>query len=456
MMDAGRHPNIELLTCSEVVGMEGFVGNFRVRIRRKPRFVDTALCTGCGLCVEACVLKNRIPSEFDVGMGKRGAAYIPFPQAVPLKAVIDAEHCLYLKRGKCSQKCVKACERGAIQFDQAEETIEVQVGTVILATGTDMYDMAALPQYGYGVYPNVLDSLQFERLCNASGPTGGQVVLADGRVPESIAFLHCIGSRDEHTNRYCSRLCCMHTLKLAHLAVEKTHGKVYEFYIDIRSGGKRYEEFYERVQEDGVIFIRGKASEVLPEDGKLVVKAEDTLLGRLVSVPVDMVVLALGMTPSKGTAEIARIFGVSRSDDGYFMEAHPKLRPVDTNTDGVYVAGCCQAPKDIPDTVAQASAAAAKAMALMTRGQVMEDPVVAEIIPERCVGCGECVLSCPYKAIALMDGKAVVNSALCKGCGTCVGTCLGHAIIGHQFTHDAILMEVRGLLHEAEELVGPA
>jgi len=323
---------------------------------------------------------------------------------------------------------------------------------VILATGTDMYDMEALPQYGYGVYPNVLDSLQFERLCNASGPTGGQVVMANGQAPQSIAFLHCIGSRDEHTNRYCSRLCCMHTLKLSHLAAEKTHGKVYEFYIDIRAGGKRYEEFYERVQEDGVVFIRGKASEVLPEDGKLVVKAEDTLLGRLVSVPVDMVVLALGMTPSAGTPEVARIFGVSRSEDGYFLEAHPKLRPVDTNTDGVYVAGCCQAPKDIPDTVAQASAAAAKAMALMTRGQVMEDPIVAEVIPERCVGCGECVLSCPYKAIALIDGKAVVNSALCKGCGTCVATCLGHAIIGHQFTHDAILMEVRGLLHEAEEL----
>jgi len=442
-----------LLSYSEVVDVQGYVGNFQVRVRRKPRYVHEDLCTGCGLCEEACVYHGRIPSEFDAGLGKRGAIYIPFDQAVPLKAVVDPNRCLTVLGKKCKQPCLKACDRGAIDFQMEETYVDLRVGAVILATGYDPYDATKLPHYGYGVYDNVIDGLQFERLCSSAGPTGGKVLTKDGREPEAIAFLHCAGSRDEHALPYCSRVCCMYALKQAHLAREKTQARVYEFYIDIRAAGKGYEDFYKRVQADGVHFVRGKGVEVLPgEDGKLIVRAEDTLLGRLVELPVDMVVLATGMQPSRGAKELARLFNVSLSADGFFAEAHPKLRPVETATAGIFLAGACQGPKDIPDSVAQASAAATQAIKLLARGAVEIEPTVAYVIEERCSGCGECVLVCPYGAIEIEEGKAHINEALCKGCGTCAAACLPKAIVAEHFTDEELVAQVDAILHR-EELV---
>jgi len=453
MMDAGRHPRIELLTLSEVVDVQGYVGNFQVRVRRKPRYVIEDLCTGCGLCVEACVWKNRVPSEFDVGMGMRNAAYIPFAQAVPLKAVIDPGSCLWLTRGKCGKKCQQACERGAIDFDMREEFLDLNVGTVILATGYELTDDPSLERYGYGVYDNVIDGLQFERLSNASGPTGGQILTKDGRVPEAVAFLHCIASRDDEAHEYCSRICCMYATKQAHLAEEKTSGRVYQFYIDMRTAGKGYEEFYRRVQKEGVDYIRGKVAEIEQEDGRLLVRTEDTLLGRMVEVPVDMVVLATAARPAKGSKELARLFNVSVDKDGFFAEAHPKLRPVATHTDGIFLAGCGQSPKDIPDTVAQASAAAARALVLLSQGTVAIEPTTAWVIAEHCSGCGECTLVCPYSAIELVEGKARVNEALCKGCGTCAAACLAKAIVAQHFTDEELVAEVLAIMSRELEYV---
>ncbi len=460
MMDAGRHPNIELLDYSEVVEVHGYVGNFQVRVRRKPRYVHVDRCTGCGDCADACVLwggKGRllVPNEFEAGLGKRAAAYIPFAQAVPLKAVIDPDSCLLLTKGKCSQKCVQACATDAIDFTMQEQFVDLKVGTIIVATGFDLYDASVMPQYGYGRYPDVIDGLQFERMTSNGGPTGGRILTADGREPEAIAFLHCIGSRDAEHKPYCSRVCCMYAMKQAHLAHELTNAEVYEFYIDIRAPGKGYEEFYERNQREGIHFIRGKVAEVTREDGRLLVRAEDTLRNRLVELPVDMVVLMTAMQPAAGANELGQLLGISRDKDGWFAEAHPKLRPVDSNSDGIFLAGCAQFPKDIPDTVAQASGAASQAVRLLNRGEVTIDPAVAEVIPERCSGCGECILACPYNAIELREGRAWINPTLCKGCGTCAGACLAKAIRANHFTDEALVAELVGLLREPAPVPAP-
>jgi len=448
MMDAGRHPNIELLSYSEVVEVSGYVGNFDVKIKKKPRYVDVDKCTGCGACMEACVWHDRVYSEYEVGMGLRSAAYIPFAQAVPMKATIDPNSCLFLTRGKCAQKCLKVCEAGAIDFDQKEEFVDVKAGVVILATGYDLTDHPSLARYGYGTYDNVIDGLQFERLSSAAGPTGGKIVTRDGRVPETTVFLHCIASRDEQAHEYCSRICCMYGTKQAHLAKDKTGGEVYQFYIDMRTPGKDYEEFYKRMQKEGIRYVRGKVAEVLPDpsgSGKLLVRGEDTLLNRYVEVPADLVVLLTAIKPSEGSREIGKLFGVSVGKDGFFTEAHPKLKPVDTTTAGVFLAGCAQGPRDIPDTVAQASGAAARALILLNQGEVEIEPTVAEVVRERCSGCGECILACPFHAIERVEGKAQVNIALCKGCGTCVGACLAKAIIGHHFTDEALVAQIEGI-----------
>ncbi len=448
MMDAGRHPNIELLSYSEVVDVHGYVGNFDVRVKKKPRYVDMEKCTGCGACTLACVWQDRVPSEYEVGMGLRSAAYIPFAQAVPMKAVIDPNACLLLTRGKCAQKCVAACEANAIDLNQKEEFVDLKVGSVVLATGFDLTQHPTLARYGYGLYDNVIDGLQFERLTSAAGPTGGRVVTYDGRTPESIAFLHCIASRDDTAHEYCSRICCMYGLKQAHLAHERTGGQVHQFYIDMRTAGKNYEEFYKRMQKEGIYFVRGKVAEVLPDPaggGKLLVRAEDTLLDRYVEVSADMVVLLTAVVPATGSKEIGKLFGVTTDKDGFFAEAHPKLKPVDTTTAGVFLAGCCQSPKDIPDTVSQASAAASKVIGLLAKGEIDIDPTVAEVDPARCSGCGECILACPYNAIERVEGKARVNVALCKGCGTCVGACLAKAITGHHFTDQELVAQIEGI-----------
>ena len=296
-VEVARNKNIELLVCSEVANVKGYIGNFSAAIKKQPTYVDNSRCTGCGDCVEACVLKKGVPSEFEEGMTNRRAIYIPFPQAVPLKAIVDKESCLLLSKGKCKKACIEACKAGAINFEQREEVIEKEVGSIVIAAGYDPFDPRLLPQYGYGIYENVITNLQFERMSSPSGPTRGEIVLKDGTVPKAMAFLHCIGSRDENAKPYCSRVCCMASMKQAHLAKEKTGAEIYEFYIDINAFGKGCQEFYKRVREEGVFLIRGKGSEIFRRDGRLVVAAEDTLLGTPVEIPVDLVVLGTGLTP---------------------------------------------------------------------------------------------------------------------------------------------------------------
>ena len=447
-VEVARNKNIELFVCSEVVEVKGYVGNFTGTIKKQPTYVDPSRCTGCGDCVEACVLKKGVPSEFEEGMARRKAIYIPFPQAVPLKAIVDRESCLLLSKGKCKKACMEACKAGAIDFEQKEEVVEKEVGSIIIATGYDLFDPHLLPQYGYGDYENVMTNLQFERLASPSGPTRGEVWLKDSTLPKAIAFLHCIGSRDENTNLYCSRICCMASMKQAHLAKEKTGAEIYEFYIDINAFGKGYQEFYKRVREEGIYFIRGKGSEVFKRDGRLVVAAEDTLLGTPLEISVDMVVLGTGLAARYDAERVARVFGISQSADRFFMEAHPKLRPVSTNVDGIFLAGCCQGPKDIPDTVAQASAAAAEAISLATQGEIEVEPITATIDPDLCAGCKLCIEICSYSAIDFLEAKGIsmVNEVLCKGCGACTAICPSKAARQNHFTQGQVLAEVEGMV----------
>ncbi|MHB9133716.1 MAG: 4Fe-4S binding protein [Armatimonadota bacterium] len=456
MSSVRSHPNITLWTYSEVAEVSGFVGNFTVKVRRKPRYVKEDLCVGCNECVEACVYKEaKFEDEFNYGLGKRKPVYMPFPQATPSVVLIDPETCIYFKTGKCKQNCKAACAREAIDFEQQEEIAEVQVGAIVLATGFTPFDAKRVPEYGYGKYQNVYTSLEVERLVNASGPTGGEILLRDGSVPKKVAVIHCVGSRDKNTNRYCSRVCCMYSLKLAHLVRERTHAEVYDFYIDMRTPGKGYEEFFEKLQDEGVHFIRGRAAEVTDwamtkeEEGKLVIRAEDTLIGVVRRIPVDMVILSVGLEPDPQADDVRRLFNISCSHEGWFLERHPKLAPVSTFTDGIFIAGACQGPKDIPDTVAQSGAAAAEAMALIDKGYVELEPNTAFIDEDQCSGCRTCVPLCPFNAISY-DGerkKAEVNEALCKGCGTCVAACPSGAAQQHLFTDEQVFEEIEGVLN---------
>jgi len=451
MTRVGSHPHIELMTYSEVEEISGFIGNFKVKIRKKARYVDEDKCTGCGLCQEKCPWKAD--SEFDAGMGQRKAIYIPFEQAVPNIPVIDREHCVYFIKGTC-RACEKVCGPKAIDFEQEDKLVEVEVGSIILATGFNLWDPSPIYHYGYKRRDNVITSLEFERLVNSSGPTGGNIVLKDGSTPQSMAIIHCVGSRDKNYHEYCSRVCCMYGLKYAHLIKEKTQAEVYQFYIDMRCFGKGYEEFYERVSEEGVNFIRGKVGEITDraiseeEEGKLVVVAEDTLLGSMIRVPVDMAILCPAMEPQPDAEAVARLFNISRSADGFFLEKHPKLDPVATTTDGIFIVGCCQGPKDIPDSVAQASAAAARVLAMISKGRVEIEAATAVIDEGICSGCQICNLLCPYSAISFDEEKEVcrVNDALCKGCGACVGGCPSDAISLNHFNNEQILAEMEGML----------
>jgi heterodisulfide reductase subunit A len=461
MMDAGRHPNIELLTFSEVEEVSGYIGRFQVKVRKKARHVNAELCTGCGLCQEKCPQKS-IPSEFDQGLGKRSAIYVPFPQAIPRVPVIDTTRCTYFLKQKC-RACEKLCPAGAIDFEQEDEILELEVGAVIMATGFAQFPAEELPQYNRSLSPDIIDGLQFERMSSATGPTGGEILTSKGVAPKRVAIIHCVGARDEYSNVYCSRVCCMYALKHAHLVRDKTNAAVYEFYMDIRASGKGYEEFYKRVQEEEVYFVRGRGAEVtVLEDGQLMVLAEDTILGKPVSVKVDMVVLDSAMVPQGDSGEVASTFGIGRSEDGFFLEAHPKLRPVETNTDGVFLAGACQAPRDVPDTVAHAGAAAGQCLSLLSRGEVTISPTVAVVDEQLCSGCRICIDLCPYTAISFIShdgtGTARINEALCKGCGTCVAACPAAAIKARHFTDGQIYAEIVGLLHgsehEAAEVTG--
>lgn len=445
MADAGRHPNIELLTNSEVQEVKGYIGNFKAKVMKKPRFV-TDECTACGDCVPVCSV--TVPNEFDVGLATRHGIYIPFPQAVPSTYIIDRDLCLNKENIIVCDKCIKACERQAIDFEMKPEILELEVGTIVVATGADVFDPASLVEYGYTRFPNVITSLEFERLINAGGPSGGHIIRpSDMKIPETVAFIQCVGSRSERGHLYCSNVCCMNTIKDSLLIKEHwPETKIYVFYLDIRAYGKGFEDLYKRAKKEGVIFIRGLPAEVI-EDRKtrnLWLIGENTLQQELYRINAEMAVLSIGIEPRKDSAVIQRLLTLSRTQDGFFMEAHPKLRPVDAPTGGIFLAGCAESPKDIKDSVTQASAAAARASILMAKGKVTVEAITPRLIEENCTVCGLCARVCPYNAIIVdKEAKRVeFIEAACGGCGTCAAECPFNAIRMRHFADEQIFAQI--------------
>jgi heterodisulfide reductase subunit A2 len=464
MVEVAQHPNITLYTYAEVEELAGFIGNFTARIRKRAKSVDEKLCTGCGECATACPIK-KIPSEFNTGLGLRSAIYVPFPQAVPNKPVIDRARCTYFLKGKC-RFCETKCPAKAIRFDQQDEIIDVEVGAVVVSTGFSVVEASFFPEYGYGVYKDVITGLQFERILSASGPTLGEVKRpSDGKTPQNVVFIACAGSRDPAKGiEYCSKICCMYTAKHAMLYKHKVHeGEATVFYMDIRAAGKGYDEFVRRaIEEDSVHYIRGRVSRVYERNGKLIVKGADTLLGgQQVEIEADLVVLASASVSSPGAEELARRLHVTYDAHHFFSEAHPKLRPVETNTAGIFLAGACQAPKDIPESVGQASAAASKVIGLFSNEELTREPIIAVVnrlgppLYSTCVGCFTCRTACPYNAIEseeirARDGRVLktvarVNPGLCQGCGTCVAFCRSKSIDLQGYTHEQIYAQVTEL-----------
>jgi heterodisulfide reductase subunit A len=450
MVEVYQHPRIRLLAYSEVDAVEGYIGNFKVTIRQKARGVDPTKCNGCGECQKVCPNK-KIASEFDQGLGKRTAIYVPFPQAVPNIPVIDRNNCALYKgrskgvKKKVCGKCEEVCGRKAVDFDQVDSFITEKVGAIVVATGYQLYsigrdqraDVKGYGEYGYGEIPDVIDGLQFERLASASGPTAGKILRpSDGKEPQTVVFLQCIGSRDPAKGiEYCSKICCMYVAKHTMLYHHKVHGgKAVVFYMDIRAGGKGYDEFTRRaIEENEALYIRGRVSKLYREGDSIKVFGVDTLSGEPIQIDADMVVLATAMRPQTGIENLAQKLSVSYDRHGFINEAHPKLRPVETNTAGVYVAGACQAPRDIPDAVSMASATASKILGLFSSAELEREPIVAKIDPATCVGCFKCESVCPYGAIErkeirdrkgnVVRGVADVNKGVCQGCGTCQATC---------------------------------
>jgi heterodisulfide reductase subunit A len=464
MVEVSRHPNVELLTYAEVEGVSGYVGNFKVKIRKKPRFV-TADCTACGDCVAACPVE--VPNAFDKGLAWRKAIYIPFPQAVPNTYTLDAEHCLNAKNQSASgyrvlacERCLDACKPRVIDYDMAGETIERDVGVIIAATGYKLWGAEQGKEYGYGRYPDVVDGLEFERMLSASGPTGGEVRRpSDGKPVKNVVMIQCVGSRDPRFGvAYCSRICCMYTAKHALLFKHKVHdGQATVFYMDIRAGGKNYEEFVQRVmEEERVLYIRGRVSRVARENGGLVVRGADTLSGQAVTVHADLVVLATAMVPSD--SDLPKQLRLGVDPYGFLQEAHPKLRPVETLSAGVFVAGTAKAPGDIPDTVAQASAAASKALELLSKPTLQRDPTTARVNETVCNACFDCTRVCPYGAIEKKEIRnragnlermvVRVNPAMCEGCGACVVACRPQAIDLAGFSNEQVFAQLEALVPE--------
>jgi len=467
MVEVAQHPNITLYTYAEVEGLEGFIGNFKVKIRKKSKSLDEKLCTGCGLCTTKCPQK-KIPSEFEQGLGFRTAIYVPFPQAVPNKPVIDKENCTYYQKGKC-KICEKVCPTKAIRYDQPDEIIEEEIGAIVLATGFEIKRTDFFLEYGQGRYKDVIDGLQFERLASASGPTKGVIRRpSDNEIPKRIAFIACAGSRDPAKGiEYCSKICCMYTAKHAMLYKHKVHeGDAYVFYMDIRAGGKMYDEFVRRaIEEDHVHYVRSRVSTIYERGGKYILKVADTLMGaQPQEMEFDMVVLATAGVASPGAEELAQTLHVSYDQHKFFAEAHPKLKPVETNTAGIFLAGACQTTRDIPDSVSMASGAAVKVAALFSQSELTRDPLIAHVnrmgppMYSTCVGCFMCQSVCPYQAIEreeikTRDGKVIktlakINEGLCQGCGTCIALCRSKSIDLHGYTNQQVYTEVAALLNE--------
>jgi heterodisulfide reductase subunit A len=457
MVDVGKHPNITLLTNSEVMGVKGFVGNYEVSVLKKPRYVDETRCVGCELCTQVCPVK--VPDRFNENMSQTRAVSIYSSHAVPKVAIVDPQHCLRLKTKKkevCG-KCVQACEAKAIDFEQQPETVQLKVGGIVIAVGSEVFDASQMPEFGYGRFPNVISNIEFERISDASGPTGGKILSPkSGQPPKSIVFVQCVGSRDKRFHEYCCRVGCMVSLKQAILAREKNGEKVdiYVCYNDLRSFGKGYEEFYRRARDLDINFVAGIPSDIRANpDGSLFSDVYERGTNKLLEMHADLVVLANGLVPSDSLAKINELFHASRSADGFLLEAHPKLRPLECSTAGIFLAGACQGPKDIPDTVAQASGAAAKAIDLLSSGEIELEPLKAVVDKDLCSGCRVCESLCPFVAIEMKKegeaSRAEVVEAMCQGCGLCSAACPTGAIKIQQYGSNQVLAQVQAACTEA-------
>ena len=459
MVDAAQNEKINLITYAELENVTGFVGNFTAKIRKKARYVNEDKCTGCGVCTEKCPSRKGL-NEFNMGLNTRGAVYIPFAQAIPNVAVIDKTQCLHFRTGKCGL-CEKNCSAGAIDFNQTEQIIERQYGAIIVATGFKPIDASQFDEYAYCQSRDVVTSLEFERLMNAAGPTRGTLLCpSDGRHPKEIVFVQCVGSRCSKDaakgKEYCSKICCMYTAKHAMLVREKYPDvKVHVFYIDVRTPGKNFDEFYRRaVEQYDVDYIKGQVGKVTVSDGRLHVQGSNLIDNEQVHIDCDMVVLATAIEPDPTARSIGTMLTASMDTNDFFTEAHPKLRPVESPTAGVFLSGVCQGPKDIPETVAQASAAAAKVIGLLAKDSLTCNPCVAHSNELVCNGCGQCENVCPYGAISYVEKEvrgpevravrriAVVNEAVCQGCGACTVTCPSTAMDLKGFSNKQIMSEV--------------
>ncbi len=438
MSEVYNHPDITLITYAEVLGVEGSVGNFTVSGVRRARYVDEKLCKGCiSECSNVCPVE--VPSEYDFGIGKRKAIYVPYPQAVPLVACVDAKACIGCAR------CAEACPAQAVKLDQEPQDFKLNVGAIIVATGWQPFDATRKEEYGFGRYRDVITTLQMERMLNASGPTKGEVVRpSTGKIAEKVAFLQCVGSRDSSVgNLYCSRICCMASLKNAQLVKEKyPHTDITIYYIDIRACGEGYEEFYVRAQKLGINFVRSRVSSIEQVDGELFLIFEDTQTGEIKKVKHDLAVLSVGLEPDEKADVLGNLLGLSRRPDRFFEIAHPKMRPVEAHIDGIFIAGCASGPKEIPISIAQGSAAAAKAVKLLHKGVLELEPTSAYVDPEKCIKCKLCVDLCPKKAIAVKS-PAYVDEAACKGCGSCAAACPADAINMRFFSDEQIMAQVQ-------------
>lgn len=462
MVDVAKHPNIKLLTNAEITNMKGFVGNYEVSVLEKPRYVDEDRCVGCELCTKVCPV--RVPDEFNESLSQTRAISIYSSHAVPKVAIINPNYCLRLKYNKdvCG-KCLEACEAEAINFEQQPETIQLKIGAIVIAVGSEVFDASKMPEFGYGRFQNVISNIKFERISDASGPTSGKILCPkNGEPPKTIVFIQCIGSRDKRFHEYCCRVGCMVSLKQAILTREKLgkNANIYICFNDLRAFGKGYEEFYRRARDLGINFVAGLPSEIhSATDGSLYFDVYDRGTNKLLEMHPDLVVLANGLVPSSDLGKISELFHASRSADGFLLEAHPKLRPLESPTAGVFLAGTCQGPKDIPDSVAQASGAAVKVIDLLSSGEIELEPLKAVVNEDLCSGCRICESVCPYAAIEMKTEiiddverlTAEVVEAMCQGCGLCASACPVNAIEMQHYTNEQVLAQVHAVFEGTEK-----